>query len=570
MITHQVSIAYKEIFDDYETVDIRTLLQGIPSRSALEIIAHCSAQIHTEERDDSRQVALLQLWVGRLPTEVHARLNNFVSRMRAESNVRFNFINNISNLLLCEYIIENHNSLTAVSNLTPEQELDLFKAYLWCSQQWTDEQLSKEKLEITNEEQLARFLICLQFPYQELLEFKDFRMQFIKATFFFKFCEQNPTFKEYLDIFCREHNVRSWREYLLHILSIYIRKFEELHTPSRLKVGDEHKAVQDFLRYFSIDPNNFKRSKDFLGLREKPVYEIEENDFLFLNLNLLVDKLFQGVQFALFKALQKNGATYKGKPIVKFDHFKSIYGEELSEKGLFYSIVKYAFEKNDYVKLDGQTLKAKLKDGEPDFYMREKGKIYLIEYKDVIINASVKHSYDFDTIWAELSKKFVSNENNSAKGIKQLVNTIEGIYHDKFTMIDKFKKDEAIIYPILIFTDFVLNIAGVNYLLNREMRRLLNQRGIPDANVKNLVLIDLDELVKFQDLFRSKDLKLNNCLNEFIETVAKPPLDNRISTFTTFIHHKTKDFKDYTPKMLFKEAEELLRDEPREDTTEHQ
>lgn len=570
MIRHQVSITYKEIFDDYDTVDIKALLRDVPSANALEIIAHCSAQIHTRERDDSRQVALLQLWAGRLPAETRTRLNSFMAEIRAKSNAHVNFINHVSNLLLCEHVIENHNTLPAVSNLTPGQELSLFKAYLWCSQQWTDEQIASNQTAITNEIELAQFLIRLQFPYQELMEFKDFRVQFIKATFFFRFCEQNPVFKAYLDIFCREHSVPSWREYLVHVLSIYVRKFEELRTPSRLEVGHEHEAVQDFLRFLSIDVNDFKLSKDFLGLREKPIYEIENNEFLFLNLNLLVDKLFQGVQFALFKALQKNGATYKGKPITKFDHFKSIYGEELSEKGLFYSIVRYAFEKNDYVKLDGQSLKAKLKDGEPDFYLRDNGKIYLIEYKDVIISAPVKHSYNFDTIWAELVKKFISNESNSAKGITQLVNTIESIQQGKFAAIDTFNKDEVIIYPILVFTDFVLNVSGVNYLLNLEMRRLLKERNIPDNNVKNLVLIDLDELVKFQDLFRSKALKINNCLNEYLETIAKPPMSNRLGTFTTFIHDKTKTFKDYTPKMLFTEAEELLKNEPGENTTEHQ
>lgn len=560
-ITHSVSVSYKDIFDDYDTVDIKTLLKSIPSKNALELIGHFSAQIHTKERDGRRQIELLQIWITRLPMEVHAKLNNFIARLLEKTNTKFNFINNISNLLLCEYIIENHNTLDRFSDLTAIQELELFKAYLWCTQQWTDEQVPKNEMQITNESELAQYLIRLQFPYQELMEFKDFRMQFIKAAFFFKYCEQNNVFREYLAIFCKEHSVKSWREYLVHILSVYIRKFEELRTPSLLEVSNESKAVQEFLRLFSVDIKNFKRSKDFLGLRERPIYEVEPNQFLFVNLNLVVDKLFQGVQFALFKALQKNGATYKNKAITEFPHFKSIYGEELSEKGLFCSIVKYAFENNDYKKLDGETIKPILKNGEPDFYMRDKGKIYLIEYKDVIISAPVKHSYDFNTIWTELLKKFVANENNSAKGVSQLVNVIESIQQGTFASVDSFDKDRVIIYPILVFTDFVLNISGVNYLLNKEMRRLLIEKNIPDGNVKNLVLMDLDELVKFQDLFRSKYLKLNNCLNEYIDGTGKPPLINKLNTFTMHIHDKTKGIKDYTPKMLFAEAEELLKNE---------
>jgi len=558
-ITHSVSIAYSDIFDDYEKIDIKSLLKDVPSKSALEIIGHFSAQIHTREKDSKRQIEFLKIWLGRLPNSVHKKINELIYDMLKQNNVRINFINNITNLLLSEYILNNYNSLERVPNLTPEQELNLFKAYLWCSQQWTVKQESKENQEKITLDELAALFIRIQFPYQELLEFKDFRMQFIKATFFFKFCESNEVFKEYLKIFYAEHKVSSWEEYLTLLLNIYIRKFEELRTSSITKINDDHKSVQEFVRQYCVNPVGFKMSDDFLSLREKPVYEIENNNFLFLNLNLIVDKIFQGVQFALSKALIKNGAKYKGVPIERFDHFKSIYGEELSEKGLFYSIMKYTFEKNDYVKIDGNTLKATLKNGEPDFYIRDKNKVYLFEYKDVIINAQTKHSYDFNVIHSELLKKFVTNEHGDAKGISQLVNSIVKIRQGDFNGLDNIDKDNVIIYPIVVFTDFVLNIVGVNYLLNKEMRKLMATKKIDSHNVKNLILIDLDILVKFQDLFRSKYLKINNCLNEYIEhTTIKTPEIKKLSTFNMFIHDKTANLKDYTPKLLFTEASKLL------------
>ncbi|NOS90298.1 MAG: hypothetical protein HOP30_00095 [Cyclobacteriaceae bacterium] len=558
-ITAYVSIAYSNIFDDYDKIEIKTLLNNIPSKSALEVVGHFSAQIHSKERDSRRQIEFLKIWLARLPNSVHKRINELILKLAKESNVRINFINNITNCLLSEHILANHNSLDRVSNLTPEQELDLFKAYLWCSQQWTDKLKSKENRERSTLDQRAAFLIRMQFPYQELVEFKDFRMQFIKATFFFKFCESNEVFAEYLKIFYSEHKVNSWEEYLTFLLNIYIRKFEELKTSSITKINDDHKLVQEFVRQYCVDVADFKMSDDFLSLREKPVYEIENNSFLFLNLNLIVDKIFQGVQFALSKALIKNGARYKGVLIQRFDHFKSIYGEELSEKGLFYSIMESTFEKNDYIKIDGNTLKRTLKDGEPDFYIRDKNKIYLFEYKDVIINAQTKHSYDFKVIYTELLKKFVANRDGDAKGVTQLVNSIKKIQNGEFNAVDEIDKDNVIIYPIIIFTDYTLNIAGVNYLLNKEMRKIIANRKIDSRNVKNLVLIDIDILVKFQDLFRSKYLKINNCLNEYIEyTTIRTPEIKQLGTFNMFIHDKTSKLKDYTPSLLFTEASKLL------------
>jgi calcineurin-like phosphoesterase family protein len=68
-----ISLTYKDIFDDYESVDIKNILETIPSKSALEIIGHFSAQIHTKERDNDRQIEFIKIWLGRLPMAVHKK-----------------------------------------------------------------------------------------------------------------------------------------------------------------------------------------------------------------------------------------------------------------------------------------------------------------------------------------------------------------------------------------------------------------------------------------------------------------------------------------------------------------
>ena len=77
-INNIVSIAYSDIFDDYEKTDIKSLLKDIPSKSALEIIGHFSAQIHSKERDSRRQIEFLKIWLGRLPNSVHKRINELI------------------------------------------------------------------------------------------------------------------------------------------------------------------------------------------------------------------------------------------------------------------------------------------------------------------------------------------------------------------------------------------------------------------------------------------------------------------------------------------------------------
>lgn len=499
--------------------------------------------------------------MSRLPIELHNRIQNFISEISRKPNVEYNFLNNVSALMLIECILANANNLKPVENLTAGQELRLFKAYLFCSQVWIDKQEKGFLNErISDDLGVAKLIIPTQLPFIELLEFKDFRIQFIKAIHFFKFCETNPEFKVYLEIFLKEYKLDSWKFYLKNIISVYVRKFEKLKIPSRLTVSDEFPDIINFLNYLSVDLNNFKSSNDFLYLRQHPVFKISENIFLFLNLNFLVDKLYQGIQFDFANILVKNSATYRGKVIKSVPDFIAIFSNEFSENGLFYKVMDYVFEKSGYIKLTGESLKAYLRDGEPDYYIREKAKVYLFEFKNVFIGAEVKHSYDFDRIKSEIDKKLVSNQNNSPKGVTQLVNVIEKVKAGEFSSFDKFDFENVIIYPVIVFVDFSFNIPGMNYLLRTEFRKLLTERKVKNTqNVKDLVMIDLDTFIKFQDLFRDKRIKINNCLNEYIG-YSRSPFNKikHVTGFSTFIHNKVGKMEYGSPKMLMEEVLKLI------------
>jgi len=395
----------------------------------------------------------------------------------------------------------------------------------------------------------------------EIIEFKDFRLQFIKAVYFFKFIESNDIFKEYLTSFLAEYNLKDWQKYLVNILSLYVRKFETLKIPSILNIKDEFPEIISFIEQFCFNTENYQKSDDFSVIRKTPIYNIGDNEYLFLNLNFFVDKLFQGIQFDFFRIIKKCKLKYNGKEISGFDQFRSIYAEQISEKGIFYETIKYSFEKNKYKLLDGDTLKKKLKEGEPDFYIRDKGKIYLFEYKDVILNAKVKHSYDFQKIKDEISIKMISNQKGSQKGITQLFNSIEKIKNGEYNVVDDYSQlSDCVIYPIIVFTDFSFNLPGVNYFLNKEFRKKIEDSSLSEKHkVKDVTLIDLDTFLKFQDLFREKKLKINNTLNEY-HNYTKQGLNifNKIGTYNIYMHNKTMSMKYDTPKLLFEEVEKML------------
>lgn len=555
----QVAIGYKDIFDDYGEVTIENLIADIPTKNSLQILGYFMAQLHSREFEIELQIKFLNMWVGRLPEAIHEKVNAFLKRTKSK-NSQYSFLDNNSLLILVEKIIINHNDLPIADGLTIAQELQLFKAYLLCCQEWIDRQRPNFKIDkIANENDVIKVLLPSQIPYQEVQELKDFRIQFIKSIYFFKFCETHAEFKEYLKIFLNEYHIGSWKDYLRNLLTLYVRKLEEMKTPSVINVPDEYPEIITFLEDMSLDVQNYEQKIDFLNLRNEPIYQIDKNNFIFLNLNFLVDKIYQGIQFEFAKALVKNEATYKGKKIKSTADFMGIFGNEFSENSLLYNVMNYAFEKSGYVKFEGEFMK-KFVNAEPDYYMRDKGKLYLFEFKNIYISSEVKNSYDLEVIKAELFKKFVENQQGKPKGITQLINSIESIRKGEFESFDTFDYKNVIIYPIIVYVDFSLHLPGVNYILNKEFKNRLEQKGFSHMkNVQNLTLIDLDSFIKFQDLFRSGEIKLNNCLSGYFDILTNNrDIFDRIASYNLFLHHKISKIKHESPKMLMEEVGKIF------------
>ena len=170
-----VAIGYKDIFNDFDTIRFEELIHDIPTKNSLQIIGYFMAQLHSRGRRNDLQIEFLKMWVARLPVEIHKTIEDFINRTKTK-NSKFSFLDNTSMLILANKLLENYNDLEILPDLNPEQELRLFKSYLFCSQEWIDKQAPNfEKSKIKNEEDVIKILLPSQLPYQEVMELKDFR-----------------------------------------------------------------------------------------------------------------------------------------------------------------------------------------------------------------------------------------------------------------------------------------------------------------------------------------------------------------------------------------------------------
>jgi hypothetical protein len=179
-----------------------------------------------------------------------------------------------------------------------------------------------------------------------------------------------------------------------------------------------------------------------------------------------------------------------------------------------------------------------------DYYVRQGNNVFIIECKDVMLNANTKHSYNYDTIKKEIFSKFVKEvgkkDKIKPKGVTQLCDSIstlnqKGInFENRTTHIELTQLN---IYPIIVFTDYVLNIDGIEQILQDEFQKQLQELK-PNFTVNPLVMIDLDTLIKYECVFAKQPF--NSVIESYyIQKADKAKnrynnIENYLSSFTTF------------------------------------
>lgn len=149
------------------------------------------------------------------------------------------------------------------------------------------------------------------------------------------------------------------------------------------------------------------------------------------------------------------------------------------------------------------------------------------------------------------------------KGVTQIFNCINKNLSDIINCCDPIEKSSKLqIFPILVYQESCLDIEGVNFLLNKEFRKLTKE--IIDSNsfiIKDLIMIPLYLLYELEDYFYNGKIKLASSINEYIS--QKSNSNHEMRPFAKFIiekanrkgyrNEKTKRFQNYIDKLKEKE-----------------
>ena len=438
-------------------------------------------------------------------------------------------------LLLISRLLTCYNGRN--DEMTEDDLSNLFLAYMLCC----DERLALNQKLPNNNMKAGEFVesympTCLKSDSIEAP--RDYRLLMIKCyMLLIEFPKHNTQFAQYVDEFCKERNIPSAKYYLDEIFLTFLEMGKEDFSNCRMAINENQKDVCRFYDSLTLNPAHYQHDMDFLMMKEKPLIKTGPNIYNFMFMKMFLDKAYTGLLFDMKDALVKRGVLDSA---MGYANLRSLLGETFSERFFFYSLMKRCFGLN-YVNYCGEELEKTLGKGMPDYYLRCRNRIFVFECKDVQMAAKKKLSGDYETIKKAIFEKYVANSKGHAKGIGQLANVIVEKIPCILSEVDKSAPNSVLfIYPVIVYFDDCFDVEGPNYLLNKEFKRIIGEKNVSaDYDVKDVVMINIEQLMRLENFFADEKLDLAYLINSYIDYKYEAEL-NQVFPFNKYIFQEAK------------------------------
>lgn len=427
-----------------------------------------------------------------------------------------------ASIFLSEMILSNREALineNTVETDPDEEELNLFKAFLVINEKIKKEDGLNASDTKDGVEKIAEISIALKLGTADLGLFSEIDIELLKLAYvtsykfneLLNFLKTNVEYTYLINDLCNYFNQKSLEKLSYHVdfLLLQVVRCNQANT-SILKIEDGE--LIDFLQ--SLTSNEIIAEIDFLQVRNHPLFQLDESTYSIIEPFFVLDKFTKSVKFILKKSYeQENGLDQNDRS------FFSFYNKIFAEEFLMTRLLDYIFAKQYFIKLDDVSKD----DNKPDYYIRNNSNIFVFEYKDVLINKEIKTSGNYVEIRDELKNKFLCNSKNSKPvGIGQLINHIKAISDKSFAFDGKINHSKKhTVYPILLLSDRLLEIPGINYIMNKWLREELPEVR-NNLFVKDFILADIDTLIFYSEYLKSKDRNFRDRLDDHINKMKKP------------------------------------------------
>ncbi len=487
-----ITPTYSDIFDD-EIPKLTDLLKDIPSNVTLSMLCLINAELFLGKRATQRK--LFDLISRRFDSVLRNRILDRLSKYETEQRVDIFSIR--YSLEFIHYELINYRDFSIVDT-TPEQELNFFKAYLVI----TSTINKRYEHSFNSNDDNGEFFQVKTWPtfidqYEVNHHIRPMH-NLIRSLVFFNVLKKHPEFDGYVDAFTRYNQKESYWHYIMTITNTLQASWskdisDKDSTPFVIKKGDiTERILENFtLKLDEYQKEYVKDKKNFNGLKQSPLIEIQPNKFFVFNWNFIINKTYEGLVFDFYAS---SGIADNPK-FKNFPDFKNFLGQEVTEDHIFKKVLShYLNKKHSILKFDDYK-----NDGFPDAYYRFGKFIFLFEIKDAYFPAKAINSLDYEKIKSAIDTKYNTKSKGTGQIVKQLKKLMDKPFEDKSYKELKLKQRNLIIYPIIIYTDNFFSMPGVNRYLNGEFKARLNlEKDLTNTfkKIENLLFMNISFLIE--------------------------------------------------------------------------
>jgi len=448
-----------------------------------------------------------------LANQIYSRINEVEKK-----GIPVSIVNPYSSLKLFEFYFSKPNE--PETQTQAEFEVNFFKAYLVLNSEFTEKQsiAFSSSQESDDNLKIPMMMFCMYYPISDKTNYdinQIWATQMIKSIYLFQFLESHEKTQPLFNAFLEYFNCSTWQDYLKKLLPLTlpaIKSENEAHTDITVETGENFEQNCAFIEKLIIEDEDELDQNDFLTVRAKPFYKLNEGVYRIIYNLFVVEKIFKGAYFLLRDV---NKTLPKANRIKEI---RSFYGNEVSEQVICYKAIESIYS-TSCIKFSGKELSDMKIDGAPDYYVRKGKNILLFESKDFLIAADKKMSFDFNVYEEEFGRVLDYEELPSgkikSKAVMQLINSVRRVLKKEFSIDTDYYYKDVFIYPILLTHDHQYDTTGFNELIDfwfQDALLELQSEGLFIHHVKPLSVVNVDSLIYNQQGL-SKDISLHEMLN---------------------------------------------------------
>ena len=522
-ISFKYVVKYSDVFDEAPE-EWEYYIKDIPKSLLLETASHLLGYFNK----DSKYKNYVDFLSGFFQKDNTTIFNYIIDKIKYLNQDKFyteiSIISTLSSLTFFEYVFDKSKDFETTADFdTKSFEVNIFKLYLLINTHWADkEERGRKKLNSMPEEKwLQKEPLVVTLSNLDIYNYDLYNVivcQIHKAGLLFDFLESSEKTKLIYRNLLKKYGILGRLEffqYFLPLIDACVMRSEGGITIS-VPEDEEFDTSTNFIDNFVLVPS--ENDDDFTQIRKNPIYKVSEGVYRVIFPLFVIEKIFKSWYFVL----NEINSTVSNSDN-KISNFRSFYGQEFSENYLIDRIISDSFPRK-FIKKSGYQIRQDFgPSGEPDYYVRDWDKLFLIESKDTLLTSTTKASYDISKIEEELTKKLYYSYDGSGKinrkAILQLISNIEiilieGVKYDP--SCEYSQRNKLNIFPILLLHEDAFNAMGLNYLINEWFQvelHNLSLKGLDVRRVRPLTIITLDIFIIYGCYIADKRLKLHKALD---------------------------------------------------------